>query len=58
MYNNDWNSLPKGNKTEILIKKTQSWNHYLKFGGYPAIIDKELTPHNTAIFQNRLGREY
>jgi predicted AAA+ superfamily ATPase len=23
--------------------KNQSWNHYLKFGGYPAIIDKGLT---------------
>ncbi len=23
--------------------KNQSWNHYLKFGGYPAIIDRGLT---------------
>ncbi len=23
--------------------KNQSWNHYLKFGGYPAIIDRRLT---------------
>ncbi len=25
------------------VSKNQAWNHYLKFGGYPAIADKDLT---------------
>ncbi len=43
--------------TRLAIKK-QSWQHYTKFGGYPALVSKEMTEEQRFIWLQNYVRTY
>jgi len=52
------NILPSALLDKKFTEKHQAWNHYLKFGGYPAVIDAELNENERFDWLQNYVRTY
>lgn len=50
--------LPSFTLDPLMAQKAMAWNHYLKFGGYPAIADPEMTDDERYMWLENYTRTY